>query len=46
MVFAMTDINNKNLIPVGVIANVHGIRGLVKVKSFRKLDSLFDILRF
>ena len=43
MVFAMTDINNKNLIPVGVIANVHGIRGLVKVKSFTAdPDSLFD----
>ena len=40
--YLQTDINNKNLIP-GVIAIVHGIRGLVKVKSFTENpDSLFD----
>ncbi|MGB1361492.1 MAG: ribosome maturation factor RimM [Alphaproteobacteria bacterium] len=35
--------NTNNLIAVGVITNVHGIKGMVKVKSFTENpDSLFD----
>ena len=35
--------NLDNLIAVGIIANVHGIKGMVKVKSFTdNADQLFE----